>query len=186
MTLSDGAYWKGLVSFAGLKIGTPHRFRIGDELSHGRTQIPSSLHDVSASSSFLRFILSLKPSASRRAAAILACICSPDISEDIIGRNLFQWVVRGMAERRSLKVSPKAVVVDAAPFRCARFISPSDRATRGGGFLGGDAGSGAGSGGCSDHRCSGASWMEGQGKARVFSIRREAVEKSQSKMPTTI
>ena len=38
------------------------------------------LHEVSASSSFLRLILSLRPSASRLAAAILACICSPDIS----------------------------------------------------------------------------------------------------------
>ena len=39
------------------------------------------LHEVSASSSFLRFILSFRPSASRRAAAIFACICSPDISD---------------------------------------------------------------------------------------------------------
>ena len=38
-------------------------------------------HEVSASSSFLRFILSFRPSASRRAAAIFACICSPDISD---------------------------------------------------------------------------------------------------------
>ena len=43
------------------------------------------LQDVSANSSFLRLILSLRPSASRRAAAILACICSPDISDDILG-----------------------------------------------------------------------------------------------------
>ena len=35
---------------------------------------------VSANSSFLRLILSLRPSASRRAAVILACICSPLIS----------------------------------------------------------------------------------------------------------
>ena len=39
--------------------------------------------EVSASSSFLRFILSFRPSASRRAAAIFACICSPDISDII-------------------------------------------------------------------------------------------------------
>ena len=39
------------------------------------------LHEVSASSSFLRFILSFRPSASRRAAAIWACICSPVISD---------------------------------------------------------------------------------------------------------
>ena len=38
-------------------------------------------HEVSASSSFLRFILSFRPSASRRAAAIWACICSPVISD---------------------------------------------------------------------------------------------------------
>lgn len=29
----------------------------------------------------MRFILSFRPSASRRAAAIFACICSPDISD---------------------------------------------------------------------------------------------------------
>ena len=39
---------------------------------------------VSASSSFLRLILSFKLSASRLAAAILACICSPDISFAIV------------------------------------------------------------------------------------------------------
>lgn len=39
---------------------------------------------VSASSSFLRLILSFKPSASRRAAVILACICSPLISAAIL------------------------------------------------------------------------------------------------------
>lgn len=38
-------------------------------------------HEVSASSSFLRLILSFRLSASRRAAAIFACICSPDISD---------------------------------------------------------------------------------------------------------
>lgn len=47
--------------------------------------IPGHLQDVSASSSFLRLILSFRPSASRRAAAILACICSPDISDVIVG-----------------------------------------------------------------------------------------------------
>ena len=44
-------------------------------------QIIFDSHEVSASSSFLRFILSFRPSASRRAAAIFACICSPDISD---------------------------------------------------------------------------------------------------------
>lgn len=39
---------------------------------------------MSASSSFLRLILSLRPSASRLAAVILACICSPLISADIL------------------------------------------------------------------------------------------------------
>ena len=43
-----------------------------------------SLHDASARSSFFRLILSFRPSASRLAAAILACICSPDISEDMV------------------------------------------------------------------------------------------------------
>ena len=38
------------------------------------------VREVSANSSFLRFILSLSCSASRRAAVILACICSPLIS----------------------------------------------------------------------------------------------------------
>lgn len=38
---------------------------------------------MSASSSFLRLILSLRPSASRLAAVILFCICSPDISDAI-------------------------------------------------------------------------------------------------------
>ena len=41
------------------------------------------LQEASASSSFLRLILSLRPSASRRAAAILFCICSLDISDDM-------------------------------------------------------------------------------------------------------
>lgn len=39
---------------------------------------------VSASSSFLRLILSLRASASLLAAVILACICSPVISFDIL------------------------------------------------------------------------------------------------------
>lgn len=43
-----------------------------------------SLQLVSANSSFLRLILSFNPSASLRAAVILACICSPDISEAIL------------------------------------------------------------------------------------------------------
>ena len=55
------------------------------------TGVPCSLHEVSASSSFLRFILSLNPSASRRAAAIFACICSPDISDDIVRYGLNGW-----------------------------------------------------------------------------------------------
>lgn len=38
---------------------------------------------VSAKSSFLRLILSFRPSASLLAAVILACICSPVKSEDI-------------------------------------------------------------------------------------------------------
>lgn len=42
------------------------------------------LQEVSASSSFLRLILSFNPSASRRAVAILVCIASPDISDDIL------------------------------------------------------------------------------------------------------
>lgn len=64
----------------------------------------------------------------------------------------------------------KAVVVDAAPFRCARFNQSSDRATRGVGgyFLGNGGGGGVGGGGSSDHRCSGASRMEGQGRVRVL------------------
>lgn len=41
------------------------------------------VREVSASSSFRRLILSFKPSASRLAAVILACICSPDISAAI-------------------------------------------------------------------------------------------------------
>lgn len=39
---------------------------------------------ASARSSFLRFILSLSPSASRRAAVMRACICSPLVSFDIL------------------------------------------------------------------------------------------------------
>ena len=42
------------------------------------------LHEVSANSSFLRLILSFKPSASRRAVAILFCMASLDISDDIL------------------------------------------------------------------------------------------------------
>ena len=42
------------------------------------------VREVSASSSFRRLILSFNPSASRLAAVILACICSPDISADIL------------------------------------------------------------------------------------------------------
>ena len=42
------------------------------------------LREASAKSSFFFLILSLRPSASRRAAAIFACICSPDISADMV------------------------------------------------------------------------------------------------------
>ena len=42
------------------------------------------VREASANSSFLRLILSFRPSASRRAAVILACICSPLISAVIL------------------------------------------------------------------------------------------------------
>lgn len=44
----------------------------------------SDLQLVSAKSSFLRLILSFRPSASRLAAVILACICSPVKSVDMM------------------------------------------------------------------------------------------------------
>lgn len=58
------------------------------------------LQEASASSSFLRLILSLRPSASRRAAAILFCICSLDISDDMFQDS--QLVGGGKEERGSL------------------------------------------------------------------------------------
>lgn len=54
---------------------------------------------MSASSSFLRLILSFRPSASLLAAVIFACICSPDISADIFTD---QGVYRHQARRECL------------------------------------------------------------------------------------
>jgi hypothetical protein len=53
------------------------------ELNVGNKLVKGFVRVVSASSSFLRLILSLRPSASRLAAVILACICSPLISAAI-------------------------------------------------------------------------------------------------------
>lgn len=84
---------------------------------------------MSASSSFLRLILSLRPSASRLAAAILACICSLLISAAIlddcapgelesqlqdgtswdgdgIGREEIQGGRRGVDGKRTLRSEP--------------------------------------------------------------------------------
>lgn len=57
--------------------------RVDRSIGKCRTMEIKGLQEASASSSFLRLILSLRPSASRRAAAILFCICSLDISDDM-------------------------------------------------------------------------------------------------------
>lgn len=57
---------------------------IGFEDESGQSNGGKIVREVSASSSLRRLILSFKPSASRLAAVILACICSPVISAAIL------------------------------------------------------------------------------------------------------
>lgn len=54
---------------------------------------------MSPSSSFLRLILSLRPSASRRDAVILACICSPLISAAMVTEPLRESQLGAMTAR---------------------------------------------------------------------------------------